>query len=389
MSKIKVFLFVLISILVLLIGFFTHKIYQQWVSYPSNSPQGEYKLYVEPGDAPQTIANKLQADNVIHDSKLFLLRAKLNPIENLQIGEYTLILPADAGDIIKQLNVQSEIIRQQNLQVANRPAVKVILREGLTLDDYAQILYDAKVINDKQKFLDFAKEPANFDKQKYPFLPKPLDCAYGNIQNCAKYYPEGYLYPDTYQFFLESTITEVYDKILTNFKTKVWSKVADQVTKANLDFEKIVILASVLEKETGRTKGITSANLDEVNQERKLMAQVFYNRLAKNMKWQSDVTIEYGTGRKVCQQTFKVDNCFLLDDPIVKHKYNTYLNIGYPIGPVSNPQFFNIEAAINPIPNDYLFFVSDVTGKKYFAKTEEEHFALIRKVNQINRELGA
>ena len=91
MSKIKVFLFVLISILVLLIGFFTHKIYQQWISYPSNSPQGEYKLYVEPGDTPQTIANKLQADNVIHDSKLFLLRAKLNPIENLQIGEYTLI----------------------------------------------------------------------------------------------------------------------------------------------------------------------------------------------------------------------------------------------------------------------------------------------------------
>jgi|GEM_PF-1101838 len=389
MSKIKIFLSILISSIIVLIGFFTYSIYQQWVGYPPNSPTGEYKLYVDSGDTPQTVASKLQADNVIHDSRLFLLRAKFNPIETLQVGEYTLTLPADVGSIIKQLNVQSEIIRQQNLQAANRPSVKVTLREGLTLDDYAQILSDAKVIADKQKFLDFAKQPTNFDRQKYPFLPKPLDCAYGNIQNCAKYYPEGYLYPDTYQFFLDSTITEVYDKMLTNFKIKVWSKVADQVVKANLDFEKIVILASVLEKETGRTRGITKANLDEVNQERKLMAQVFYNRLAKNMKWQSDVTIEYGTGRRVCQQTFKVDNCFLLDDPVAQHKYNTYLQSGYPIGSISNPQFFNIEAAINPTPNEYLFFVSDVTGKKYFAKTEEEHFALIRKVNQINRELGS
>ena len=107
----------------------------------------------------------------------------------------------------------------------------MILREGLTLDDYAQILYDAKVINDKQEFLDFAKEPANFDKQKYPFLPKPLDCAYGNIQNCAKYYPEGYLYPDTYQFFLESTITEVYDKMLTNLKLKFGLKLRIRLLK--------------------------------------------------------------------------------------------------------------------------------------------------------------
>jgi len=389
MSKIKILLFVLISIIVLLAGIFVRNVYQQWVGYPPNSPKGEYKLVVVAGDTPQTIAVKLQADNVIYDSNLFLLRTKLSPIDTLQIGEYTLMLPADAGSIIKQLNVQSEIIRQQNLQIANRPSVKVVFREGLTLDDYAQILHNAKVISDKQKFLDFAKNPTNFNRQKYPFLPKPLNCVYGNIQNCAKYYPEGYLYPDTYQFFLDSEVSEIYDKMLANFQTKVWSKVSEQVAKANLDFEKIVILASVLEKETGRTKGITSANLDEVNQERKLMAQVFYNRLAKGMKWQSDVTIEYGTGRRVCQQTFKVDNCFLLDDPIVKHKYNTYLNTGYPIGPVSNPQFFNIEAAINPIPNEYLFFVSDVTGKKYFAKNEEEHFALIRKVNQINRELGA
>ncbi len=378
----------IVLIILIIIIFFGYRIYYQFSNYPKNSPQGEYVFIVEPGATARTVAAQLQKDNVIYRVDLFLVREKLTPLSGLQVGEYTLILPATPVEIIKQINAQSEMIRQTNLQIGKRESTTVLLREGLGIDDYAEILFQSGVITNKQEFLNFAKNPNNFDRQKFTFLPTPLNCEYGDVTLCAKYYPEGYLYPDTYQFFLNSSNEEVFDKLLSNFNTKVWLRVREQVEKENIDFNKVIILASVLEKETGRTKGIKQENLDEVNEERRKMAQVFYNRLKQNMKWQSDVTVEYGTGRKICQQTFEVPNCFLLDDPIAFHKYNTYLNSGYPIGPVTNPQFLSIYAVLNPIPNNYLFFVSDVTGKKYFAENSQRHEQIIREVNRINRDLG-
>ena len=104
--------------------------------------------------------------------------------------------------------------------------------------------------------------------------------------------------------------------------------------------------------------------------------------------WQSDVTAEYGTGKKLCQQTFTVPDCMKLDSPLAKTKYNTYQNIGYPIGPITSPQFDNINAALNPESNSYLYFVADATGKKYFAKNQSEFYSLINKVDKINKDLG-
>jgi len=106
------------------------------------------------------------------------------------------------------------------------------------------------------------------------------------------------------------------------------------------------------------------------------------------MKWRSDVTAEYGHGRKLCQQTFEVENCIYLSDPLAQNLYNTYNVKGYPIGPVTNPQFYNVKAALNPIDNDNLYFVSDAIGRKYFSETEAEFNQSIEKVKQINRDLG-
>lgn len=388
MSKFKIILYSTIAVVVLVGAIFAYQMYTQTFTAPSDSPSGEYMLVIKSGDTIELVAAQLEADKVIYNADLFLISEGLQPVKGLQVGEYSLEVPADPSSLIKQINAQSEVIRLANLAADKRQAVTVTFREGLGIDDYAEILMDKGVIKETISFKDYALKPENFDREKYPFLPEPLNCTYGNIQSCVKYYPEGYLYPDTYQFFVDSTPSEVYGKMLANFNTKVWSRVEDKVEAENVDFSKIVTLASVLEKETGRTKGIQPEQLEEVNIERKNMAQVFYNRVELGMKWQSDVTIEYGTGRKVCQQTFEVPNCFLLDDPIVKHKYNTYLNDGYPIGPVTNPQFYNIDAALNPIDNNYIYFVSDVVGRKYFSSTDAEFQASINKVNQINRDLG-
>ncbi len=389
MSTARIVLLSILVIVVVIVGIVVYQIYTRAFDYPSDSPTGEYFLVVESGATSSSIAEKLEADNVVYSADLFEIREALQPINGLQVGEYRLQVPAEPGNLIKQINTQAEVIRLANLEAGNREQISVTLREGLGIDDYGEILEDEGVIASAEEFKQFAQNPNNFSQQRYEFLPEPLDCEYGDVTTCALYYPEGYLYPDTYVFFADSATSEVYTKMLDNFNTKVWSRLGEQAAQNDQSFYQVITLASVLEKETGRTRGIQDDQLDEVNAERRNMSQVFYNRIDAGMMWQSDVTIEYGTGRKVCQQTFEVKNCFLLDDPITQHKYNTYLNKGYPIGPVTNPQFFNIEAALNPTRNNYLFFVSDVTGKKYFAETGAEHEQVIEKVNEINRELGS
>jgi len=376
----------IILIIVIFVSWISFSGYQLWYSWPNNSPIGEYVIKVSKDQQLSDVAEKLENDKVIASKDIILLQARINPIRNLLIGDYKLKLPTTSQDILNQIDDQTKFKLDELAKIPKLPTVKVTIREGLNIDQMAAILEEKGVIK-ALEFQSFAKNYKNFNREDYQFLPEPLKCEYGNLKNCAKYYPEGYLYPDTYDFFQPSTPAQVYDKLLNNFETKVWSKLENQAK--GKDFSKIVIMASVMEKESGRNKGIKDDKvLEELNKERKIIAGVFYNRIEQGMKWQSDVTAEYGYGKKVCQQTFKLEGCIFLDDELAKTKYNTYLISGYPIGPVTNPQYFNIEAALNPDQNDFLYFVADVTGKKYFGKTEADQQKIINQVNKINRDLG-
>lgn len=363
------------------IGFLGFTTYSYYFMAPTDSPKGQYVFKVNSGDNLSVVSKKLEQDKVIPSTEALVLQTKLNTLTPLQAGEYKLNLPATPEVVLSQLNQES--IRISQLKKVE--TVQITFKEGETVDKMIERINNAGVAETKL-LQDFARNPDSFNKQTYPFLPKPLNCTYGDLKNCAKYYIEGYLYPDTYEFTKPATPEKVFETMLTNFKNKVWTKLNIDATK--VDFDKAIIMGSVLEKETGRTKGVTDDNKAELSQERKIMAGVFYNRLKAGMKWGSDVTAEYGTGRKLCQQTFAVENCMKLDSPLVNTKYNTYLITGYPIGPISSPQFDNIYAVINPDVNNYLYFVSDTTGKNYFSKTGAEHSKTIQEVGKINKDLG-
>jgi UPF0755 protein len=377
---------IIVGIVIIVIGWLGYSGYQTWYGTPSNSPVGEYTIEVKAGDKLEDIATQLEKDKVVTSKDIFLLQAKINPIKSLQTGEYTFKLPANVDALLVSIDNQTQSKLDEIAKAPKLPTVKVTIREGLNIDQMSAILEEQGIIK-ASEMQAFAKDYKNFSKTKYPFLPEPLSCTYGDLKNCAKYYPEGYLYPDTYDFFKPSTPAQVYDTLLRNFNTKVWSKLKDKAE--GKDFYKIVTMASVMEKETGRNKGIKDDTvLAELNKERKIVAGVFYNRIEQGMKWQSDVTAEYGYGKKVCQQTFKLEGCIFLDDELANTKYNTYLVSGYPIGPVTNPQYFNIEAALSPEDHNYIYFVADVTGKKYFGTTEADQNRIINQVNKINRDLG-
>jgi UPF0755 protein len=353
---------------------------------PNNeSPVGEYSFVVESGDNFESIAQILSDDKVIKTPLSLRYHVWTSDPEPLQTGEYKINVPSSPEEILNQINTISIQKRQQNINASNAPQITITFKEGLTLDQYIDLMEEKGLIN-REEFVEYSKNPNNFDRETYDFLPTPLDCNYGDTSSCAKYYPEGYLYPDTYSFFVPSTPNDIYSKFFNNFRTKT-STVPNLTTQQNLKEQ--VIIASMIERETGRPFGITESNRQDLIEERRQMASVFKNRLDLGMRLESDPTVTYGTGKTVCQSTFTVEGCVFLDDPIVSNnKYNTYSIMKLPIGPVTSPSISSIEAVFNPIENDYLYFVSDITGKKYFATTFREHQNNISMVQKLNQELS-
>jgi UPF0755 protein len=114
------------------------------------------------------------------------------------------------------------------------------------------------------------------------------------------------------------------------------------------------------------------------------VARVFLNRVDKKMKWQSDATVWYGVDRK---KGVPLDGDLNWGSSRYKSGYNTYVVDSYPVGPIASPSLSSIQAAQNPENSDYLFFVSDRSGKMYFGRSNTEHNQNIVKVREINKTL--
>ena len=364
----------------LLLGSFGLSGYRYFFGINPNSPEGEYSFVLESGEQLSDIAETLERDEVAQDS--FLTTARLYRVNTLYPGRYTLQLPATTREIIEQINAEAGRIAAE--LPASGEAVRVTFREGVGVAQMADILVEEGVLGSTQEFLDLATAPGNFE---YEFLPTPLNCAYGDRFNCIQYYLEGYLYPDTYEFFADATPRDILTRMLNNFETKVWSQVGARARTGN--FAEVVTMASVIELETGRPALIPGEPATVLENERRQVASVFYNRLEQGIPWSSDPTVKYGISNPICQQTIELQNCVFLNDPLVQTPYNTYANAGYPIGPVTNPQLATIQAALNPAQTDFLFFVASSDGVTRFAETDQGHIQNIAEATRRNQEIEA
>jgi UPF0755 protein len=181
---------------------------------------------------------------------------------------------------------------------------------------------------------------------------------------------EGTLLPETYLFTRGTTRADMLRRMAkahTDLATKLWENRAKDLPYTTL--EEAVILASIVEKETGLAT------------ERPQVASVFVNRLRLGMRLQSDPTIIYGlTGGEPLGRGLRRSE---LDKP---NPYNTYQIDGLPPGPISNPGRASLEAVMNPPDTEYLYFVADGTGGHAFAKTLAEHEKNVAKWREIERE---
>jgi UPF0755 protein len=170
---------------------------------------------------------------------------------------------------------------------------------------------------------------------------------------------EGYLFPDTYDFEPGTPPEAVVRRMLERFR-EVSAELAERREAAGMSEEEMVILAAVIEKETG------------AEGERPRVAGVFHNRLRKGMKLQSDPTIIYGRDGEWSRPITRSD----LADP---HPYNTYAHPGLPPGPIANPGRAALAAAVSPAETDALYFVSRNDGTHVFSRTLRAHNREVRK----------
>ena len=171
---------------------------------------------------------------------------------------------------------------------------------------------------------------------------------------------EGYLFPDTYNF-PKGTSLKIIAKTMVERFFKVWETYKGKAGVKGLDRHQVVTLASIVEKETGAPE------------ERPLIAGVFFNRLEKGMRLETDPTVIYGLLPDKFSGNITRSN---LQDP---NPYNTYVNFGLPPGPIANPGEEALSAVLSPARVDYLFFVSKNDGTHHFSKSLKEHNQMVNK----------
>jgi len=164
---------------------------------------------------------------------------------------------------------------------------------------------------------------------------------------------EGYLYPDTYYLYYDSSPEKIIDILLSEFWKKFDENLQDRANQLGFSVHEVVTLASIIEGE---------AMLDS---ERSTISSVYHNRLKINMKLQADPTIQYiipGPPKTLS-----------IRDLRIKSDYNTYLNYGLPPGPINNPGISSIKAALYPEDTNFLFFVAQGDGSHAFTTNEKDH----------------
>ena len=231
-------------------------------------------------------------------------------------------------------------------------AVAITIPEGKNIKEIGAIL-ESRHICSSADFINETKKVSEY-KKNYSILSSYPDNAEGRTPM------EGYLFADTYQFTSNSSAATVVSKMLANTQSKFSDAMLKKISDHHQTVDQILTMASLIETES------------KLDSDKPKVASVFYNRLSKNMKLQSDATVNYALGEKKT----KITNTDLkVDSP-----YNTYANNGLPIGPICSPSLKSIQAAINPAKTDYLYFVADRNGNTYFTNTYDEHMTKVAQV---------
>lgn len=328
MKKFLKFMFVLILIGVFCATFFGYQWYSSGTTKTFHNE--DVTITIPMGSSTSKIASILKEKDIIKNEDLFKWKVKQSGLANsFKAGEYN-IPTQQPLDMLLQRFAEGDVVEIET--------VKVTFQEGLTLEQIAEKV-DSSGLATKEEFLNVAH---NWSGEEW-FLQGT---------NIDQYRLEGFLYPETYEFTLDSTSEDIINKMLKEFDKRV-SKYKLQMQEHELGIRGVMTVASLIEKE---------ARHDE---DRGKIAGVIYNRIDQDMRLGIDASVLYVVGHK--EEITKDD--LNIDSPFNTRKYK-----GLPPSPISTSSEASVEAALYPVEHDYIFYVADRdTGYHHFAVTYKEH----------------
>lgn len=295
----------------------------------------EITVEISKGASLKTAANALCDAGVIKYPFIFNVYAKFKNLgDNIQYGSFKVNTSMSYDELI---NVISGT-------VSFKDTIRVTIPEGYELRHIAA-LFEEKGLMKQEEFYNIV-ENGTFDYDFIKDLPK------------GKTRLEGYLFPDTYEFYKDEKPEKVVEVMLSNFNKKFKTEFYGRAKELNMTVNEVVTLASIIERE--------AAN----DSERGLVSSVFHNRLNTPKVYpllQSCATVQYILKERKPVISF--------DDMAIDNPYNTYLYPGLPPGPIASPGYASIEAALYPEKSEYNFFLATLEGKTVFSRTFAEHEA--------------
>jgi UPF0755 protein len=274
------------------------------------------------------IAARLAEADVVHSRYAFLaLTVGRGHLRDLKAGEYEIPRDASTLDII-------------DLLASGRVRQHVVLHpEGASVSELARVLEGERLARAEDIIRAAGDER----------LRRTLDVNADSL--------EGYLFPDTYQFVRGMSAEEILTRMVQRLRSKLTPWMQARARERGLGLHQLLTLASIIEKEA----------VDP--EEQRVIAAVFWNRLRVDMPLQADPTVQYA----VAKERRTLTRADLATD----HPYNTYVRRGLPPGPIASPGLRAIQAALDPAPVKYLYFVARDDRRHHFSTTVAEHNAAV------------
>jgi len=282
------------------------------------------------GSTTNDVAQILHEKNLIKNVRIFKYYAKKTGMDShLKAGTYILSKSMSVDELLHALTKGG----------ASGNTANITIIEGLTIEDAAKAVSDQLGLS-YDRLIEIMNNPGAFE---FEFLK----------DNPGIESLQGYLMPDTYNVYKNSSEEDIVKVLLSQFDKFYINEIKPRMKDSKLSFQEVINLASIVEKE---------ALLDE---ERDEVAAVFLNRLDIDMKLQSCATVNYAHGEWKERLTY--------DDIAIDSPFNTYIIKGLPPAPINSPGRVSIISVLEPADVDFLYFVAKGDGSHYFSKTYNEH----------------
>ena len=297
----------------------------------------EQTFTIDQGESVSLVSLRLEQEGLINDAELFRTYLIYSGFDRLlQAGDFKLSATMSPVEIAAEL-----------LDATPDEAVVTIL-PGWRVEEVAANVAGSGLKITAEEFITAAYAPSSM-QLSYLAVGEPTSL-------------EGYFSPGTYIFPREADLNTVLETVLSAFAEKMDDSLVDGFERKGLTVSEAVTLASVIEKE---------AVLDD---EKPLIASVFFNRLAAGMRLETDPTVQYALGYQSDTASWW-KTPLTAEDMAIDSPYNTYLYFGLPSSPISNPDLISLRAVAFPAETPYYYFraACDGSGGHNFAITYEEH----------------